>query len=233
MAHSDSCCCLSVMDRRSLRLDFPLGPASQGTWTSVTDDFLSVPLRMETYVNVFRWDVLFVLHKLRCWVLFKCFKFSLCWRSLFLSLVWQRYLERGNRGQWHLSCFMFTVNEDRMEPELSPPQPPAGLWKHHSLSFFLSLHCFPSLYGCHTMISSEGWTWTAAVALRCGWWRCLDPHPLRGQSRGPIRQRWNRLPALSALKCSLTSHPDSFSDRRSPFHSVHYTLPEGKKKIST
>lgn len=102
----------------------------------------------------------------------------------------------------HVSCSWWT------ERELSTPQPPAGLGKlTPSLSF--SLHLFPSLYGCQTMLSSEGWNWTAAVAFALRLMTLFRPPcPLSGQSRSPLRQRWNRLPALSALKCSLTSHPD-------------------------
>ena len=79
------------------------------------------------------------------------------------------------------------------------------------------------------MLSREGWTWTAAVALRCIWWHCpTPPRPLSGQCRSQLRPVWNCLPALSALKCSLTSHSGLKS---SPFHSVHYTLPEGKRYL--
>lgn len=213
MAHSDTCCCHGSQVSKVGLCSSPLGPASQGTRTPVTDDFPSVPLRMETYVNVFRWDVLFVLHKLQCWFLFKCFKFSLCWRSLFVSFVWQRYLERKERGHWQTgpTPVMFNVRGDRRQDgtrTLHTSNHLLDCWTRTPFSLPFSLHLFPSLYGCQTMLSSEGWTWTAAVALRCVWWHCLDPRPLSGQSKSPLRQRWNRLPALSALKCSLTSHPD-------------------------
>lgn len=193
--------------------------------------------------------------------LFKCFKFSLCWRSLYLSLLFDKDISRGMRafgrlkglvkgkwGQWqaacnrqllNLSCFMFTVNEEGMERGLSTSHRNHLLdteneHQYHSLSF--SLYLFPSLYGCQTMLSSEGWTWTAAVALCCVWWHCTAPRPLSGQWRSPLRQR---LESPTCLKCTQMQFDlssglrSSFSSEshRSPFHSVHYTLPDGKRYL--
>lgn len=218
MAHSNMCCCWA------LRLDLQLS-----SWTGISRDmnfshwqFPIRTTRMETYVNVFRWDVLFVLHNLRYCFLFKCFKFmSMLKKSLFVSFVWQRYRERnecvrqteaklrtmtGRSHTCHVSCSRGMKkgwSEDFLHlNHLLDTEKPTPF------SFSFSLHLFPSLYGCQTISSREGWTWTAAVELHCIWWHCLDPRPLSGQSRSPLRQRWNRLPALSALKCSLTSHTD-------------------------
>lgn len=143
MTHSNTGCCRAVINGRSLRLDLQLS-----FWTGISRDMnfshWQFPIHtkcMETYVNVFRWDVLFVLHKLQTRFLFKCFKFSLCWRSLYLSLLFDkdisrgmrafgrlRRLVKGNWGQWQatfnrqlLKPVMFhdMVNEGGMEPGLS------------------------------------------------------------------------------------------------------------------
>lgn len=65
---------------------------------------------------------------------------------------------------------------------------------------------------------------------------CLDSPPLHARWvagwRSPLRRRWNRLPALSALKCSLTSHHPDVEKARQPLSfSFCYTLrsPEGNK----
>lgn len=162
---------------------------------------------------------LLVLHQLQSWLMFKCFKLSLCWRRLYLSLLCDKDISRGMKvfgrlkGNWgqltdrphtcQLSCSRRTVHFT-----------PAGLQTNTNTTLSPSFSF--SVYGCQTMLSSEGWTWTAAVAICVAPDDTVEPtrpptHPpqlLSDRSRSPHRQHWNRLPALSALKCSLTSHPD-------------------------
>lgn len=101
-------------------------------------------------------------------------------KSLFVLFAWQRYLKRNecladwgvtedhDRQALHLSCFTLMVNREGTERRLSTSHLkhlPDAENEPLSHSPFPSIF-FPSLYGCQTMLSSEGWIWTAAVALR-------------------------------------------------------------------
>lgn len=221
MAHSITCRCRAVINRRSLRLNLQLF-----SWTGISRDMNFGHWRFSASVPCVwkpTWmysDEMFYLYCTSCkpGFSFKCFKFRLCWRSLYLSLLCdKRYLERNESVRQtegtlrtmtdrvpHLSAFMFTVKNSPLHTSTTC----WTLWTPTPLSISLSFSpsiFFPSLYGCQTMLSSEGWTWTAALALCSVRRHCQAPRPLSGRSH---RQRWNRLPALSALKCSLTSHPD-------------------------
>lgn len=99
MAHSITCRCRAVINRRSLRLNLQLF-----SWTGISRDMNFGHWRFSASVPCVwkpTWmysDEMFYLYCTSCkpGFLFKCFKFSLCWRSLYLSLLCdKRYLERN------------------------------------------------------------------------------------------------------------------------------------------
>lgn len=97
-------------------------------------------------------------------------------------------------------------------------------WTLTPIPFLLSIFLFSSLYGCQTMISSEGWTWNSCSGVALHLTALSPPCPLSGQCRSPLRPVWNCLPALSALKCSLTSHPDWEAHLAATAAALHFIL---------
>lgn len=189
----------------------PLGPASQGIWTlwkfpirTVRTENLRECIQMRCSICIAQAAILDFV--------FKCFKFSLCWGSLYLSLfVWQRHFERneGTGGRLMGNLGTMTGRVLRSTSHLNH-LPDTGKRKPVPFSFSLSLFfspppSCPSPYGRQTMLSSEGWAWTAALASDDTVWSLARWVAGRGAHSDSVG---NCLPALSALKCSLTPHPD-------------------------
>lgn len=183
-----------------------------------------------------------------CFFLFKCFKVSPCWRSLYLSLLCDKDISRERKlrtvadrfpttGRVSCSRWMKKGMETRTLHTSNSNRLPDT---YIILSLFLSLFLPPSF-------SSSVWSSDRIKqwGLNPGQLRwlcvasddtCLDSPPLHARWvagwRSPLRRRWNRLPALSALKCSLTSHHPDVEKARQPLSfSFCYTLrsPEGNK----
>lgn len=139
MAHSNLCCCRAVINRRSLWLD---------SWTGISRDmnfshwrFPIRTARMETYVNVFRRDVLFVLHKLQC-----CFFCLSALSSVYVeevSIRLFRVTKISREEHWGGNWGWFSTRHvsrwtkkgwSENSPHLNPP---AGPWKQTPSSLFL------------------------------------------------------------------------------------------------
>ena len=218
----------------------PHGPASQGIRTSVDGRLrISCPYRvygnlreciqMRCSIRIAQAAILVFVLSALSWVYVE--EVSIC---LFCAtkISWGGGMRASKRtdggggvGQWQAGptrTLHFT------------PQPPAGLTP---VLFSLSLH-YPSIFSFSVWLSDHAQQWGPSLDSCTGtWWHCLEPGPLSGRWRGPLRQRWNCLPALSALKCSLTpsSRPWEVHSATacSPSHSVRCTSWRGEKKIST
>lgn len=88
-----------------------------------------------------------------------------------------------------------------------------------------------------TVLSSEGWTLDSCSGVVLHLTTASRPSTHWSDQLGSLlRPRWNRLPALSAFKCSLTSRANCEKlTRRQPLSFSFCSLkthPEGNKKIS-
>lgn len=218
MAHSVTCRCRAVINRRSLRLNLQLF-----SWTGISRDMNFGHWRFSASVPCVwkpTWmysDEMFYLYCTSCkpvFFLFKCFKFSLCWRSLYLSLLCGKKISREGRehsadwgeteGQWRTGSHTCQLSCSRWRTLHFTPQLLAG---HSNTNTTLS----PSSSSFSVWLSDHVKQWGLNLDSCRGF--VFRPATLSG----PLPAEWpveeptqtaDRLPALSALKCSLTSHPD-------------------------
>lgn len=133
--------------------------------------------------------------------------------SIFVSSVWQRYLERedweenredSDRTGPHtpIVSHVDSESDDGMERELSTPQPPCWTLKTDTIpSLFSPSIFFPPPCGSQTTLSSEGWTLDSCsghcVASDDS---CLDPPcPLEWPVEKPTQ---TALESPTCLKCT-------------------------------
>lgn len=189
MAHSNPCCCWAVAKVSEFGYS-PRRLASRWTWPSVTDDLMSIP---HVWIPLWMYsDEMFYLYCKSCNAGFclSALSWSLCWRRVCLSLLCGKDISRGGARkkttrtviQGSASIMSHVHSEKRWNGTRTnhTSTQSAGQWYPFSLSFPL------------------------CVVVRL----ILLHHYLSGQLRSLLRQHWNCLPALSALKCSLNSHPE-------------------------
>lgn len=181
MAHSNPCCCWASLD---LHLSSRTGISRDLNFSHWR--FPVCTTRTESHVNVFRRDDLFVLHTLQCWFLFKCFKFSLCWRSLYLLLLCDEgYLKRETErkwwGLWQTGplCLMFPLRDDGDGTRTLHTLTACWTLKTNTI---LSLFFSPSSSSSSVWLSDHFKQWGLNPGqlqwLHCIWWLCVDIFPL-------------------------------------------------------
>lgn len=124
-------------------------------------------------------------------------------KSLFVPFVWQRYLERNTEGKTEDSggrvlypSWWMKKGWNENSPHLKPP---AGHWKLTPSSLSFSLHLFPSLCGCQTILNSEGWTLDSCSGIASRLMTPSRPPPAEWPVKDPVQ---TALESPTCLKCT-------------------------------
>lgn len=185
MAHSNPCCCWAVAKVSKFGYS-PRRLASRWMWPSVTDDPVSIP---HVWIPLWMYsDEMFYLYCTSCNAGFclRASSLSLCWRRVCLSLLCGKDISRGGARK--------KPPDEDSDTRLRLSHVSRSQWKKMEWNENQS-HIYPS---------AGHWNPFSLSFPLCG----LLHHHLSGQLRSLLRQHWNCLPALSALKCSLNSHPE-------------------------